>query len=101
MFGTAKDSGQSTTCSQGKIIGSGTVQCKGPRVAWGNHKNGIPHKHGGNRYDTYCKSMGYTGFVTGSDKYGTVSCSKGALFGCSGYDFGKWHWWVVHPCFSL
>ena len=100
MFGKAKDSGQSTTCTGGKIIGSGTVTCKGPKVTWGSH-TGVPHKHSGNKYETYCKSMGYTGFVPGSDKYGTVSCSKGALFGCSGYDFNGWHWWVVRSWFSL
>jgi len=91
LFGKAKDSGQSTTCTGGKVKGSGTVTCKIPKVTWGSH-TGVPHRHSGNNYNTYCKSMGYTGFVPGSDKYGTVSCSKGALFGCSGYDFNGWHW---------
>merc|ERR1739848_944854 len=91
VFGKAKDSGQITTCTEGKLIGSGTVTCKGPKVTWGKHI-GVPHKHSGNNYNRYCQSMGYSGFLGGSDKYGTVKCDKGALFGCSGYDFSGWHW---------
>merc|ERR1739848_108824 len=91
VFGKAKDSGQITTCTEGKIIGSGTVTCKGPKVTWGKHI-GVPHRHSGNNYNRYCQSMGYSGFLSGSDKYGTLSCNKGALFGCTGYDFNGWHW---------
>ena len=96
FFGKANDSGQETICSQGKTQKGSVVTCKGPKVLWGKH-TGVPHKHSGNKYDTYCKSMGYDKFVPGSDKYGTVKCDKGALFGCSGYDFNGWHWCVVHP----
>ena len=71
-----------------------------------------------NKYDTYCKFMGYASFVTGSDKYGTVNYEKGALYGCKGHDLNGWywwkgaiygckdhdfngrHWWVVRPCFA-
>ena len=99
FFGKANDSGQETICSLGKTHKGSVVTCKGPKVLWGKH-TGVPHKHSGNKYDTYCKSMGYAKFVPGSDKYGTVKCDKGALFGCSGYVFKGWHWCVVHPCFA-
>merc|ERR1739847_171618 len=60
---------------------------------WGKHTGGVPHKHSNNNYDAYCKSLGFGSFVTGSDKYGTVRCNKGALFWCKGYDFSQgWHW---------
>ena len=94
VMGTAKDSGQVTKCSKKMHIGS-VVTCNGPKVTWGSH-TGVPHKHGSNNYDTYCKSLGFGSFVPGSDKYGTVTCSKGALFWCKGYDFSQgWHWWVL------
>ena len=93
VMGTAKDSGQITTCGQ-KTRNGNVVTCQNPKVQWGSQKHiGYPHKHSNNNYNTYCKSLGYTGFVTGSDKYGTVKCSKGALFWCKGYDFnGGYHW---------
>ena len=100
FFGKAKDSGQSTMCSLGKTHQGSVVTCKGPKVIWGSH-TGVPHKHSSNNYNTYCQSLGFGSFVTGSDKYGTVKCDKGALFWCKGYDFNSgYHWWVVCPCFA-
>ena len=91
ILGTAKDSGQITKCEK-KVQGQGSVTCQNPTVTWGKH-TGIPHQHSSNNYDTYCKSLGFAGFVTGSDKYGTRSCDTGALFWCKGYDFRQgYHW---------
>ena len=100
IMGTAKDSGQVTTCDNGKEHVGSVVRCNGPRVTWGSH-TGVPHKHSANKYDAYCQSLGFAKFVPGSDKYGTVRCTKGALFWCKGYDFNSgYHWWVVRPCFA-
>jgi hypothetical protein len=89
-FGYAKDSGQTTKC--GLIVsGNGFVTCKNPVVTWGKH-TGYPHSHSNNNFGNYCKSLGYPG-TYGSPKYGTVKCSKGALFWCKGYDNPKaYHW---------
>merc|ERR1712157_709748 len=90
-FGYAKDSAQYTKC--GLIVqGNGFVTCKNPRVTWGKH-TGYPHKHSNNNFNNYCKSLGYTAGAYGTPKYGTVKCSKGALFWCKGYDNPKaYHW---------
>ena len=89
-FGYAKDSGQTTRCDQ-VVTGQGTATCNYPTVLWGSH-TGVPHKHSSNNYDAYCKSLGYASFVTGSNKYGTRACNKGALFWCKGYDNPTAHW---------
>merc|ERR1712080_143707 len=72
--------------------GSGFVTCNNPRVTWGSH-TGYPHKHSNNNFGNYCKSLGYSKGSYGTPQYGTVKCSKGALFWCKGYDNPKaWHW---------
>ena len=97
-FGYAKDSAQYTKC--GLIVqGNGFVTYKNPRVTWGKH-TGYPHKHSNNNFNNYCKSLGYTAGSYGSAKYGTVKCSKGALFWCKGYDNPKAYHWCVSACVS-
>merc|ERR1711881_64884 len=90
-FGYAKDSGQYTKC--GSITKTNTyTTCNKPVVTWGKH-TGYPHKHSNNNFNNYCKSLGYTKGSYGTPKYGTVKCSKGALFWCKGYDNPKaYHW---------
>ena len=91
-FGYAKDSGQTTICEQLVLTGQGEATCTNPSVIWGGH-TGVPHEHRNNNFDAYCKSLGYASFVTESNRYGTRSCSKGALFWCKGYDNPTaYHW---------
>ena len=92
VFGYAKDSGQYTKC--GKIVTTkSSVTCVNPVVTWNKH-TGYPHSHSNNNFGNYCKSLGYPG-TTGTVKYGTVKCSKGALFWCKGYDNPKAYHWCV------
>merc|ERR1712151_45139 len=90
VFGYAKDSGQTTKCTS-ITNNNSTIVCNGPVVTWGKH-TGYPHKHRNNNFGNYCKSLGFRG-TYGNPRYGTVKCSKGALFWCKGYDNPKaYHW---------
>ena len=70
-----------------------SVTCVNPVVTWGKH-TGHPHKNSSNNFNNYCKSLGYPGNY-GNRTYGTVKCSKGALFWCKGYDNPKAYHWCV------
>ena len=76
---------QYTMCES---LDNGGNTCMDPQIKYGNVEGGIPAKHSGNKYDTWCEQLG------GSYKEHTEGTRTGSpLFGCASYDETNiWHW---------
>ena len=79
---------QITSC-QSCGISDSTFTCTMPTVSYGSTSGGVPTESGNNRYEDWCKEMGFTGpasVITKSETY------SGQLFWCIGYDDTNYKW---------